>query len=240
MAFTLPYGLYEFNTMLFGLSNALSTFQRAMTDILDINNTENVLVYIDDILIFSENFEDHIRHIRKTLNKLKNANIKLKTLKCKIAMRNIEYLGFEISKNGIKPSKNGYEAISGCKIPENVNETRHFLGLVNYYRKFVKDLATIARPLYDLLKKDSKFTWSKKQEKAFNEIKERLLKKPILRHADFNKTFIIQTDASKIGLGAILMQKHEDMDVIIQCSSRTLKDIEKNYSATELEYLGVI
>src|SRR3989440_2193439 len=166
-AFTCHLGLYEFNVMPFGLKNAPPTFQRLMNHILKDYLYEFAVVYIDDILIYSKDFEEHMEHIRKVFDKLREAELMIKLKKCKFCEGNIEYLGHIVGRDGLKPDSGKIEKIKRIKEPTNVKTLRAVLGLFSYYRKFIKDFSRIAKPMNELLKKDITFEWGERQQGAF-------------------------------------------------------------------------
>lgn len=234
-------GLYEYNVMPFGLNNAPATFQRMMDKLLGEYLNEFVVVYIDDIMIYSDTFEDHVKHIRMVLEKIKRANLILKLKKCKFGDRNIEFLGHVVGRDGLRPNPKKIEAIQKIEPPTDVKGIRSFLGLCSYYRKFVKDFSKIAKPLSTLVKKDVKFVWENKEQEAFDKLKACLMKYPVLQHPDFKKPFILITDASGEGLGAVLSQLDENgKEIVIAYASRTLRGAEINYPITEQECLAIV
>src|SRR3954454_18919398 len=241
-AFRTPYGLYEFLVMPFGLSYAPGTFQRLMNHILHEYLNDFVAVYLDDIIIFTKGtFEQHIEQLAKVFQKLREAKLKIKISKCHFCLPNIHFLGHVVGRDGIHPDPEKIDKVKNYSEPKNLTQLRAALGLFSYYRKFVKDLSKIARPLYALLKKDVPFQWKNQQQEAFNYLKETLTKAPILSYPEFDKPFVIFTDASKIGLGAVLSQKRENgKEYVIAYASRSLNQAEKNYSVTEQECLAVI
>ncbi|CAB5107645.1 unnamed protein product [Rhizophagus irregularis] len=239
-AFICSQGLYEYNVMPFGLKNAPGTFQRLMDEILKEYIGEFVIVYLDDIMIYSKNFEEHVEHIDKVLNKLRENNLIVELKKCKFGERNIEFLGHIVGRDGLKPDVKKVEKIKEIKIPETVTQVRSFLGLCSYYRRFIKNFAKIAKPLYHLVKKDVPFEWTERQQEAFEELKIRLMEKPVLDYPNFEKEFILITDVSGEGLGAVLSQKNEEnKEFVIAYASRSLIGAEKNYAITELECLAI-
>ncbi|GBB96358.1 hypothetical protein RclHR1_27350003 [Rhizophagus clarus] len=240
-AFICSKGLYEYNVMPFGLKNAPGTFQRLMDEILSEYIGEFVVVYIDDIMIYSKSFEEHMEHLEKVLRKLKEKNIILKLKKCKFGERNIEFLGHIVGRDGLKPEEKKIEKIRNMERPRNVKEIRSFLGLCSYYRKFVKDFSRIAKPISNLVRKNVEFKWEEKQQEAFEELKKRLMEYPVLIQPDFNKKFILMTDASGEGLGAVLGQRDENgKERVIAYASRSLTGAETNYAITDLECLAVV
>jgi len=240
-AFSCHLGLFEFNVMPFGLKNAPPTFQRMMNEILAEWLDEFVVVYIDDIMIYSKTFEEHLEHIEKILRKLKEVNLMLKLVKCKWGEQNIEFLGHVVGKDGLKPDPGKIEKIKNLKVPTTQKEVRSILGLCGYYRRFVKGFSKIAKPLNELLQKGKPFEWTDRQQKAFEELKEKLIQYPILAYPDYEKEFILMTDASGIGLGAVLSQLNDKgKEVVIAYASRSLNPAEKKYAITDQECLAIM
>ncbi|GET59962.1 enzymatic polyprotein, putative [Rhizophagus irregularis DAOM 181602=DAOM 197198] len=240
-AFVCSKGLFEYNVMPFGLTNAPATFQRLMDEILEEYINDFVVVYIDDIMIYSENLKDHMEHVEKVLKKLQENNLIIKLKKCRFLERNIEFLGHIVGNDGLRPDDKKIEKIKEMKAPTTVKEVRSFLGLCSYYRKFVKNFSKIARPISDLRKKGIPFIWRREQQEAFEKLKEKLIQYPILQHPDWKKEFLLITDASGKGLGAVLSQKDEKgKEVVIAYASRSLLPAEENYPITELECLGIV
>ncbi|CAB4408573.1 unnamed protein product [Rhizophagus irregularis] len=239
-AFICSQGLFEYNVMPFGLKNAPGTFQRLMDEILKEYIGDFVTVYLDDIMIYSRNFEEHLEHVNRVLNKLKENNMIVKLKKCQFGLRNINFLGHIVGKDGLRPDEKKVEKIKSIKRPETVTEVRSFLGLCSYYRRFIKDFAKIAKPLHNLTKKDTEFEWKEEQQVAFDILRTKLIEKPILVYPDFDKEFMLITDGSKIGLGAVLAQMNEDnKEIVVAYASRSTVGAEKNYPPTELECLAV-
>jgi len=240
-AFTCHLGLYEFNVMPFGLKNAPPTFQRLMNHILKDYLYEFAVVYIDDILIYSKDFEEHMEHIRKVFDKLREAELMIKLKKCKFCEGNIEYLGHIVGRDGLKPDSGKIEKIKRIKEPTNVKTLRAVLGLFSYYRKFIKDFSRIAKPMNELLKKDITFEWGERQQGAFEILKRKLVEKPILGYPVYEKPFLLFTDASGTGLGAVLSQENEKGgETVIAYASRSLTPAEKNYPITDQECLAIV
>ncbi|KAK1602097.1 hypothetical protein QYE76_017140 [Lolium multiflorum] len=204
--FKTKLGLYEWLVMPFGLSNAPSTFMRLMNHILRPLIGKSVVVYFDDILIYSKNLEDHVQHVREVLCILRHEKLFANLPKCHFAQNKLVFLGFVVSANGIEVDSSKVEAIHNWPTPTNVGQVRSFHGLAGFYRRFVKDFSTIACPLNELTKKNVPFVWGKAQQKAFDELKKRLTEAPLLALPDFAKTFEIECDASGLGIGGVLMQ----------------------------------
>ncbi|CAG8800349.1 12058_t:CDS:1, partial [Dentiscutata erythropus] len=240
-AFVTSCGTYEFNVMPFGLCNAPASFQRLMDKILADEIGKFVVVYLDDINIYSENFDEHLDHISVIFKKLKESGLKLNFEKCTFFRSNICFLGHVVGRDGIKPDESKIEKVKNFPIPKTLRQLRGFIGLASYYRRFIKDFATIARPLHHLLKKNVEYKWNNDQNYAFESLKRHLITAPILRYPDFLKTFFIHTDASGSGLGAVLSQKDDDdKEFVVSYASRGLTLHEKNYAATELECLAIL
>ena len=218
-AFSTKQGLFQFKVMPFGLCNAPATFQRTMDRLL-MNLKWNIcLVYLDDVIIYSKTFEEHLDHLEQVFIRFRNANLKLKGPKCNFAQEEINYLGYVISKNGILPDSNKLKSIQEWNPPRNVKEIQKFLGLCSYYRRFIQDFAKIAEPLTSMIKKDKIFDWTSECQKSFLNLKEKLMKPPILSLPDFDKPFVLITDASNTGLGIVLSQKKEDKEIVIGYAS---------------------
>ena len=240
-AFVTPDGCYEFLAMGQGLCNAPATFQRLMQRALGELMWTCCMAYLDDILIFSRTFEDHIRDVKAVLTALHAAGLKVKPKKCSFAQDQTKFLGHVISGAGILPDPDKLKALEQLRRPKNVKEVQQFLGLASYYRRFVANFAAITKPLTLLLRKQTPWHWTDKQDVAFESIKSLLMSPPVLAHPNFSKPFIVSTDASGFGLGAVLKQIGEDNKChVIAYASRNMNQAEMNYSATERECLAVI
>ena len=240
-AFTTHCGLYQFNVMPFGLCNAPATFQRSMDLVLAGIKWKSCLVYIDDIIVFSKTFEEHIAELEELFTRLNKFNLKLKASKCFFCKKSVEYLGHVVSKHGIQVDQKKVRAAQDLKPPQNVTEVKSFLGLTGYYRRFIRNYAKIAEPLTSLTRTTkSEFDWNEKCDEAFENLKAKLIEAPILRYPDFNRVFKIQTDASDAGLGAVLSQEFDDGEAAIVFASRTLHEGERKWSTREKEALAVI
>ena len=202
---------------------------------------EFMVVYIDDILIYSKTFEDHMKHLKIVFDTLEKARLKIKLKKCEFCESNREFLGHIVGRDGLKPDSKKIEKVKNLKIPKKVTDVRSVLELCSYYRKFVKNFAKIAKPLHELTSKSAELEWTQKHQESFNTLKEKLINHPILQYPNFDKEFILITDASEQGLGAVLSQLNEDgKEVVIAYASRSLQGAEKNYPITELECLAII
>lgn len=193
--------------MAFGLTGAPGTFQEAMNSTLAPYLRKFVLVFFDDILIYSRTFEEHIMHIKLVFELLVKDQWKVKFSKCTFAQKQISYLGYVISEQGVSTDPAKISAISQWPSPTNAKELRSFLGLAGYYRKFVRHFGVISKTLTELLKKHTIFVWTPHHEASFNTLKTALFSAPVLALPNFSKVFSIETDASGLGVGAVLMQE---------------------------------
>ena len=244
-AFVTPQGLFEFRVMPFGLTNAPSVFQRLMQKVLAGLNPEDgpdfVVVYIDDILVFSRTLEEHLEHLRMVIERLEEAQLKLKPVKCQFIRKEVDYLGHVLTPEGLKVNSRLVEAVTNFPQPQSVSEVRRFLGLASYYRRFVPQFSKIAHPLRAMTCKGATFTWTTEAQAAMERLKERLTKAPVLAYPSFGKPFTLETDASINGIGAVLSQEQDDRRLHpIAYASRSLSAAECNYSITELETLAVV
>ncbi|KAM7283855.1 retrovirus-related Pol polyprotein from transposon 17.6 [Ixodes scapularis] len=201
-AFVTPDGLYEFKVMPFGLCTAPATFQRVMDTVLSGLKWQSCLVYLDDVVVFASDFDEHLRRLRAVLQAIQNAGLTLKPSKCRFAYGELKFLGHVVSAQGVSPDPAKTSAVAKFMKPSDKKAVRRFLGLCAYYRRFVRDFANISAPLTHLTKDDVNFQWGEEQEQAFNELKERLQSPPILGHFDPSAETEVHTDASNDGLGA--------------------------------------
>ena len=248
-AFICEYGLFEFNRMPFGLTNAPATFQRLMDKVLKPVLFDFALVYLDDIIVFSKTIEEHFVHLDRVFSLLARDGLKMKTTKCEFFKGKLEYLGFIVSREGVAPNPSKVESILKYPEPNNVKELQSFLGLASYYRKFIRAFAEKAHHLTMLTRKDIAWEWGDAQRDAFSCIKQCLVSEPVLGYPDFTREFIIHTDASGFGIGAVLAQmqrpphdseESDDREVVIAYSSKHLNDREAKWSTTEKECFAII
>ena len=230
--------LFEFNQVPFGLCNAPATFSRLMDRVLAGLHWETCLFYLDDIIVFSSTWEEHLARLREVFERLRHAKLKLGPTKCTFAAKEDSYLGHRVTEEGLLPDPVLLAAIRDIPPPKTATEVRSFLGLASYYRRYVKGFAAIAAPLHALTRKDALFHWSEDYQAAFDQLKVRLTTSPITAFPDFSQEFWLYTDASTAGLGAILAQIRDGKERIICCASRALNKVEKSYPATKLGVLG--
>ncbi len=240
-AFITQYGLYEWRVMPMGLSGAPATFQRVMDLIMTGLSWESVLVYLDDLIIFGKDYEEHYKRLEQVLQRLKEAKLKLSPKKCHFLQQRILYLGHVIENGKIFPDPAKTELIDNYPVPKNLKEVRAFVSLLSYYRKFVKHFAQIAKPLTCLLEKNAKFIWTTECQKSFETLKSTLSKQTQLTLPDFSKPFILACDASALSIGAVLSQKGEDgKEYPISFASKVLSKTERNWSVTEREAYAIV
>ena len=237
-------GLYEWLVMPFGLKTAPGCFQRLMDKLLSDLRYISLLVYLDDILVFGSTFEETLSRLGELLRRLRNANLKLKPAKCKLFRKSLEFLGHVVSEKGISCDPKKIEVVKSWPRPKNQKEVKSLLGLASYYRRFLNNFSTIAKPLTNLTSPKTKFEWSDECEEAFKKLKELLTSAPVLGYPQDEGTFILDTDASNVGLGAVLsqVQTHngEQVERVIAYGSRTLSEQEIHYCITRKELLAVI
>lgn len=237
--FSTPDGHYEYTRMPMGLINSPACFQRLVDTTLS-GLKDACLPYMDDILIFSTDIDQHCKDISRVLNRFKEVNLSVQLKKCQIAQSQINFLGHTISREGIKPCPKKIEIVKNYPQPKNEKEIRSFIGLCSYYRRHVPNFAEIAKPLTKLTKKNETFNWTAETETSFQKLKTILTTEPLLIYPDFSKKFILSTDASGIAIGAVLGQVINGTEHPIAYASRQLNSAERNYSVTERELLAVI
>lgn len=253
-AFCTPFGLFEWNRMPFGLCNAPSTFQRLMERIFGDQHCQSLLLYLDDVVVFSSTVAEHVARLDAVLGRLQKEGLKAKLEKCVFFKPEVSYLGHVISSDGVSTDPGKIEVVSNWQNPNHVSELRSFLGFASYYRRFIEGFAKLAAPLHRLVAdlmgtksrkpsgKNLPAVWTEKCEHSFQEIKRRLVSAPILAYANFSLPFILEIDASYSGLGAVLSQEQDGKVRPVAYASRGLKPTERNmsnYSSMKLEFLAL-
>ena len=239
-AFSTPQGLFQYTMMPFGLHGAPATFQRLMDRVLRPHHAYSS-AYIDDVIIFSETWDVHLRHLEAVLGALRQAGLTANAKKCQLGLTETSYLGHTIGRGCVKPQKKKLDRIRDWPRPATRKQVKSFLGLLAYYQKFVNNFSSIAAPLYEMTSKShpNKVRWSEEAERAFQRLKEALCSEPVLRAPDFQRPFILHTDASGTGLGAVLAQEFDGEEHPITYVSRKLLKHERNYATVEKECLAI-
>ena len=235
-----PLGSFEWLVMPFGLTNAPSTFQRMMEAVLRPLQFKCVVIFLDDIGIYSRTHEEHIQHITEVMKLLQSANLKVKLSKCSFFKKKIKYLGHIVSADGITVDPDKVKAVRDWPTPKDNTEVQSFIGLVNYYRRMIKDMARVAAPLTDIMSSPAHFTWGKPQEDSFLKLKEALTNAPLLALPDMSLPFIVQTDASKRAIGGILMQDVKGNRRVIAYTAKKLSQTESNWATHERELFAYV
>ncbi|KAL4013401.1 hypothetical protein IC575_025570 [Cucumis melo] len=230
------YGHYEFIVMSFGLTNAPAVFMDLMNRVFKDFLDSFVIVFIDDILIYSKIEAEHEEHLHQVLETLRANRLYAKFSKCEFWLKKVSFLGHVVSSEGVSVDLANIEAVTNWPRPSTVSEIRSFLGLAGYYRRFVEDFSRIANPLIQLTKKGTPFVWSPACESSFQKLKQKLVTAPVLTGLDGSESFVIYSDASKKGLGCVLMQQGK----VVAYASRQLKSHEQNYPTHDLKLAAVV
>lgn len=239
-AFRTRYGHFEYTVMPFGLANAPASFQNMMNEVLREFLDQGVVVYIDDVLIYSENEQQHIELVKGVLAKLAEYNLAVAAHKSIFHVPEVEFLGYILNEQGVTMSERKVEAVKNWEIPKSVKDIQRFLGFANFYRRFIKGFSGICRPITQLLRKDTKFEWKKEATTAFTELKESFTSAPILRHFNPDLEVIIETDASNFAIGCVLSQKWEARLHPVAFHSRKMTPAEMNYDVHDKELLALV
>ncbi len=241
-AFTCKYGHFEYLVMPFGLKNAPAVFQHFINDALEDILGKFAFCYIDDIIIFSPDLETHYKHLTEVLSRLRKAGLYAKLEKCEFCVPYLDFLGHRISSDGILMDPKKVSSILEWPIPTDVKQLQSFLGLANYYRRFIPGFAALTHPLHSLLKKNTKFVWSTETQKAFDELKSKFASSPVLAYPNRDLPFLVETDSSNFAIGAILSQTSKKDNKIhpIAFFSRSLTAAEKNYPIYDKELLAIV
>ncbi|KAK6192673.1 hypothetical protein SNE40_004107 [Patella caerulea] len=231
-------GLYRYKRLMFGISCAPEMYQKVLQQILQsCEGTENIMV---DIIVHAKSDEEHDRRLKKVLDVIRSKGMTLNPEKCLFKLPKLKFMGHVLSAKGLAPADVKVKAITETREPTTASEVRSFLGLVNYTGRFIENLATISEPLRRLTRKEEKFVWGTEQRDAFNELKERMKKAETLAYFDKTAKTLVIADASPVGLGAVLVQKQNGENRVISYASKSLSDVERRYSQTEKEALGLV
>ena len=211
VVFTTPEGLFEPTVMFFGLMNLPATFQTMMNELLrDLINTRKVVVFIDDVIVGTESDKGHDELVGEVIKRLEENDLYVKLEKCKWKVKEVEFLEVVIGPEGIKMEEEKVKGVLDWLTPKCVKDVQKFLGLANYYQQFIEGFTSVAIPLHDMVKKDQKWDWMEKQEKAFRELKERFIKELVLAAPDLDKKIRMEVDASDYAMGEVLSMECED------------------------------
>jgi hypothetical protein len=242
-AFSFKGKQYCYVRLPMGAKNSANVFQSFIDSVIRDVSPHMALTYIDDTIVHGQNFAHKLRNLREVFSRFRDANISLNVKKCEFCKEEVEYLGFIVSSMGVKPTPRLVEKVKNAKQPVTKTDVRAFLSLANFYRKFVKDFAEIAKPLNQLVVKGAKenVEWSEECQFAFDTLKEKLITAPILRYPDFSKIFTIDCDASQFACGVVLTQLGDDgNEYVVGYASKKFSPSEVRYSATERELAGVV
>jgi len=235
-------GSFKPTVMFFGLTNSPATFQTMMNKLLrDLINMGKVVAFIDDVIIGTEMEEGHNELVAEVIRRLEENDLYVKPEKCKWKVREVEFLGVVIGPEGIKMEEEKVKGVLEWPTLKCVKDVQKFLGLANYYRRFIKEFASVARPLHDMVKKDKKWDWTERQEKAFKELKEQFTKEPVLAAPDINKKMRMEIDVSDYVIGGVLLMECEDsLWRPVAFLSKSLNKTERNYEIHDKEMLAII
>lgn len=239
-AFRTPKGLFRFKVVPFGLKNAPFTMSRVMNLAIGFDLEPNVFIYLDDIVIATEDLNEHFRLLNEVANRLKRAGLTISVEKSRFCRKQVRYLGYLLTENGLAIDSAKLEPILNYPRPKTIREVRRLMGLMGFYQKFIHRYSHVTAPITDLLKKTKKFRWSEEADNALSELKSVLTSAPVLSNPDYSRPFLIETDASQLAVGAALMQEFDEGKRIIGYFSKKLSSTQRKYSATEKECLGVL
>ncbi|PIK58309.1 hypothetical protein BSL78_04815 [Apostichopus japonicus] len=232
--FNTPIGRYRYKRLPFGINAAPEIFQRVMTELFD--DLSGVEVMMDDIIVWGADEAEHNIRLQNVLQRCQENNLKLNIDKCKFKVSEVKYIGHILTSNGIKPDPKKIEAIQEMQPPTNVTELKRFLGMINYVAKFIRNLSAISEPLRVLLRKETVWHWEEEQEKCFNSLKQLITKTPVLQYFDTNKPVTVSVDASKGGVGAVLLQNEKP----VAYASKTFTDAQTRYAQIEKELAAIV
>ncbi|KAK7884629.1 hypothetical protein WMY93_027752 [Mugilogobius chulae] len=239
-AFCTGRGLWQFRVLPFGLCNAPATFERLMEKVLADIPRQECLVYLDDILVHGNSFETALESLRQVLHRISVAGLKLHPNKCCFMKKELEFLGHKVGGEGISTLEDKVQAVRDWPTPTNLRELKSFIGLASYYRRFVRGFSCIAAPLFTLQRKDCDFVWTPECDQAFSALKKALTESPILTPPDTNLPFVMDTDASDVGMGAVLSQLRPEGEKVVAYFSKTFNKAERRYCVTRRELLAIV
>ena len=240
-AFSTPDGHFEFKVLPFGLCNAPATFQRLMDLVLSGLQWSRCLVYLDDVIIVGKDFAEHLQNLQAVFRRLQSAGLKLQPAKCAFLRKEVNYLGHVVSENGVSTDPSKTDKVAKWPVPNSAKDVKRFLGFASYYRRFIRNFATIAKPLHRLTERTAEFRWTAQCQDAFEELRRRLISAPVLAFPDFSRKFVLDTDASDSGIGAVLAQEQSDgTERVVAYASRVLSKSERRYCVTRRELLAVV
>ena len=231
-AFTTGSALYQFKVMPMGLTDAPPTFQRLTELVLHGLQRKECLIYLDDVLVFSCCFTDHLKSLGEVFSRFRSAGLKLKSRKCQFACTQVSFLGHVVSSQGLQPNAKNLDKVHKWPTPRTTTEVRAFVELCSYYRRFVRNFSAIASPLHALTQKGALFRWTAECEDAFQSLKHALTNPPIVAHPVFTQPFLLYTDASQDCIGAMLAQHQDKKERVVAYSSHTLSTSERKWSIT--------
>ncbi|CAL9692089.1 unnamed protein product [Knipowitschia caucasica] len=239
-AFNTGHGLYQFRSMPMGLTNAPATFQRFMELVLKGLPWHICMIYLDDILIFSRSFSEHVAALEQILSRIGAAGLRLKAKKCQMARDHVAFLGHVVSAEGLRPDPRNTCKVRDWPIPRSATEVRAFLGLCSYYRRFVRGFAQHASPLIHLTGKNVPFTWSEECQESFEFLRDALCAEPVMCHPDFTQPFVLYTDASQVAVGSVLTQSVEGLERVVAYASHALRVAERKWSTYDRELWAIV
>uniref|UniRef100_A0A6A7FXQ6 RNA-directed DNA polymerase n=1 Tax=Hirondellea gigas TaxID=1518452 RepID=A0A6A7FXQ6_9CRUS len=239
-AFHTSTGSYQFNRMPFGLFGSGITFMKIMNTVLRAQIGRFAYVYLDDVVAYAKDFNEHIKNVKEILQEFRQAGVKIGISKCHFAKPQVKYLGHLVDREGSKPDPSNLSAMHKYPRPTTARKIRQFLGACGYYRRFIADFAIIAQPLINLTKKGERFKWTTTQEEAFNLLRTAMINAPVLKAPDFQRKYILHCDASKSAYGSVLNQEYEGNEHPVAFFSRTFKGPETRYTISEKEALAIV
>ena len=239
-AFATKRGMFQFKYMPFGLSNAPATFVRLMDEVLKGLIGKHCLVYLDDVIIFGQTFDQTLSNLKLIFDRIRQHKLTLKAKKCVLFRKEVEFLGHMVTAQGVQTSPAKVEAVKTWPIPSNGAEIRSFLGFASYYRKFIPYFSSISAPLTNLTRKKVKFIWDASCQNSFETLQQKLIEAPVLAYPTPDDEFVLDTDASGAGIGAVLSQIQNGEEKVIAYASKSLSKAQRNYCTTYRELLAVV